>query len=122
LGSITKRKNEELPIIQQTYDLIKWYVPLINRLPRDHRHLLGDRLIRALYDTLEDLLRARYSTQKLPLLEAINLRLDIIRYQTRLLRDFDQIDLRRYAYALKLINEIGRALGGWIGQQRSLAQ
>ena len=86
MGSITKRKNEELPIIQQTYDLIKWYVPLINRLPRDHRHLLGDRLIRALYDTLEDLLRARYSTQKLPLLEAINLRLDIIRYQTRLLR------------------------------------
>ena len=86
MGSITKRKNEERPIIQQTYDLIKWYVPLINRLPRDHRHLLGDRLIRALYDTLEDLLRARYSTQKLPLLEAINLRLDIIRYQTRLLR------------------------------------
>jgi uncharacterized membrane protein YheB (UPF0754 family) len=120
LGSTTKRKNEELPIIQQTYDLIKWYVPLINKLPRDHKYLLGDRLIRALYDTLEDLLKARYSTHKLPLLEAINLRLDIIRYQTRLLRDFEQMDLRRYAYALKLINDIGRALGGWIGPQWNL--
>jgi hypothetical protein len=22
----------ELPVIQQTYDLIKWYVPILNRL------------------------------------------------------------------------------------------
>ena len=34
---------DELPIIQKTYDLIQWYVPLLNRLPRDHKFLLGDR-------------------------------------------------------------------------------
>ncbi|MCL1472927.1 four helix bundle protein [Argonema antarcticum A004/B2] len=27
----------ELAIIQKTYDLIKWYVPILNRLPRDHK-------------------------------------------------------------------------------------
>jgi hypothetical protein len=27
----------ELPIIQATMDLIQWFVPLLNRLPRDHR-------------------------------------------------------------------------------------
>jgi hypothetical protein len=26
----------DLPIIQKTYDLIRWYVPILNRLPRDH--------------------------------------------------------------------------------------
>jgi hypothetical protein len=25
----------ELPIVQKTYDLIKWYVPILSRLPRD---------------------------------------------------------------------------------------
>jgi hypothetical protein len=30
-------KKDELPIIQKTYDLIKWYVPIVNRLPRDHK-------------------------------------------------------------------------------------
>jgi RNA-directed DNA polymerase len=30
---------EDLPIIQKTYDLIKWYVPILNRLPRDHNEL-----------------------------------------------------------------------------------
>ena len=86
-----KRKNEELPIIQQTYDLIKWYVPVINKLPRDQKYVLGDRITSALYDTLDDLLYARYSTNKLERLEQINQRLDIVRYQTRLLKDFQLI-------------------------------
>ncbi|GAA6617900.1 hypothetical protein [Scytonema sp. NUACC26] len=33
---------EELPIIQKTYDLIKWYVPILNRLPKTHKFILGD--------------------------------------------------------------------------------
>nr|WP_318698040.1 MULTISPECIES: hypothetical protein [unclassified Roseofilum] len=40
----------ELSIIQKTYDLIKWYVPILNRLPRTHKFLLGDRMIAGLYD------------------------------------------------------------------------
>ena len=39
---------EELPIIQKTYDLIKWYVPILNRLPKDHKFILGDRMIKEL--------------------------------------------------------------------------
>jgi hypothetical protein len=34
-----KMKEQELPIIQKTYDLILWYVPILNRLPRDHSDL-----------------------------------------------------------------------------------
>lgn len=44
---------QELPIIQKTYDLIKWYVPILNRLPRDHKFMLGDRIISGLYDLLD---------------------------------------------------------------------
>lgn len=51
-----KKNTQELPIIQQMYDLIMWYVPVLNKLPRDHKHLLGDRIITALYESLEDLL------------------------------------------------------------------
>ena len=51
----------ELPIVQKTYDLIRWYIPILNRLPRDHRFALGDRIVNNLYDLLEELIRARYS-------------------------------------------------------------
>ncbi len=30
-------KQQELPIIQRTYDLIQWYVPLLNKLPRNYK-------------------------------------------------------------------------------------
>jgi len=108
---------EELPIIQKTYDLITWYVPLLNHLPKDHKFILGDRMIERLYGLLEGLIIARYAKQKLIQLEALNTELDIIRYQTRLLLDFRLIPVHRYEYAGKAINEIGMELGGWIKQQ-----
>ena len=120
---MTKSKTppKELPIIQQMYDLILWYVPLLNRLPREQKFLLGDRVIAGLYDSLDELIQARYATEKLSRLEKLNGRLDVMRFQTRLLKDFALIDARRYEHAAKLIDEIGRSLGGWIGQQKRLS-
>lgn len=116
---MTKRP-EELPIIQKTYDLILWYIPILNRLPRDHKFMLGDRLIGRLYNLLDLLILARYAhaREKLARLHALNGELDLIRYQTRLLKDFVLIDLRRYGHASQLIDEIGQSLGGWIKHQK----
>jgi len=113
-----KTGTKELAIIQRTYDLIKWYVPILNRLPKDHKFTLGDRMINRLYDLLEDLLKAKYAKQKLEKLQAINLQLDLIRYQTRLLLDFELISLKRYEYISEMINGIGIELGGWIKTQQ----
>ncbi len=108
----------ELPIIQKTYDLIKWYVPILNRFPRSHKFNLGDHTIAALYDILESLIYARYAKEKLTLLEPLNGKLDLLRYQTRLMLDFDLIKLDRYEYAGRLLGEIGNQLGDWIDQQK----
>jgi hypothetical protein len=110
---------EELPIIQKTYDLIKWYVPILNRLPKDHKFMLGDRMIARLYDILETLILARYSAEKLSYLESLNSQLDILRYQTRMLLDFQLISLDRYEFAGQQINDIGTDLGGWIKHQQN---
>ncbi len=110
---------QELPIIQKTYDLIKWYVPVLNRLPRDHRFALGDRMAKGLYDLLEGLIWARYAKRnRLARLESLNTRLDILRYQTRLLLEFQLISDSRYDYAGKQLVSIGSDLGGWIKSQR----
>ena len=107
----------ELPIIQKTYDLIRWYVPILNRLPRNHKFTLGDRIITGLYDLLEGLIKARYSRDKLVQLQGLNTGLDILRYQTRLLLDFKVMDLERFEYVGRLILDIGTDLGGWIKSQ-----
>ncbi|WP_309143279.1 diversity-generating retroelement protein Avd [Nostoc sp. CHAB 5836] len=81
--------TSDLLIIQKTYDLIKWYVPILNRLPRAHQFLLGNRIITELYDLLDVLIIARYAKHKLAHLELLNSKLDILRYQTRLLLEFN---------------------------------
>jgi hypothetical protein len=111
-------KTEELPIIQKTYDLIKWYVPILNKLPRDHKFNLGDRIIQGLYNLLEGLILARFAKEKLVQLELLNSKLDVLRYQTRLLVDFNLLNVQRYEYVARLLNNIGSESGGWIKQQR----
>lgn len=108
----------ELPIIQTTYDFIKWYVPLLNRLPRDHKFALGDRMVASLYETMEKLIEARYAPQKLDILLPLRSKLDILRYQTRLLFDFKLVNITRYENASRQIEEIGKQLSGWIQQQQ----
>lgn len=109
----------ELPIVQKTYDLIRWYIPILNRLPRNHRFALGDRMINNLYDLLEGLIRVRYAkNDKLTRLQSLNTQLDILRYQTRLLYDFELIAVERYKYINQQLNGIGIELGGWIKQQQ----
>ncbi len=61
---------QDLPVIQRTYDLIKWYVPILNRLPREHKFLLGERIVTGLYDLLEGLIQARYAKEKLTQLKS----------------------------------------------------
>ncbi len=108
----------DLPIIQKTHDLIKWYVPILNRLPRDHKFILGDRIIVGLYQILEGLIRARYAKDKLPQLWELNTQLDVLRHQTRILLDFQLLSDQRFQYVSQHINTIGTDLGGWIKQQR----
>ncbi len=109
---------KELSIIQKTYDLIKYYVPIIERFPKVHKFTVGDRIINQLYDLLEGLIKAKYANNKLNLLIHLNVQLDILRHQTRLLLDFQLIALKRYHYISQQIDSIGIELGGWIKNQR----
>ncbi|MDM8560863.1 diversity-generating retroelement protein Avd [Candidatus Parabeggiatoa sp. HSG14] len=107
----------DLPVIQKTYDLIKYYIPILNHLPRNHKFALGDRIIAELYNLLEELITAQYSANKLSLLKALNGKLSVLRYQTRLLYDFELIGTKRYQYVMQYLNEIGKHLGRWIKHQ-----
>ncbi len=92
----------ELPILEATLELIRWFVPILHRLPRQHRFGLGDRLIANLYELMEQLAMARFQRQKLPILEPLAGRLHLIQLQIRLLHEFSLIDLRRYEHASRL--------------------
>jgi hypothetical protein len=111
----------ELPIIETCLDLIRWFVPLLNRLPRQHKFGLGDRLTSNLYHLLEQLVQARYAQDKLPILASLKAQIVVIQLQIRLLHQFHAIDLHRYEHASSLITEIAKQHSGWLQQQRRQA-
>ena len=90
-------------------------------MPRDQKFVLGDRLQAALYQLLEGLIVARYEPNRLPILQRLNAKLDIIRFLTRLCRDFKLLSLQRYEFVSKAVTEIGQQLGNWIKQQKRKA-
>jgi hypothetical protein len=44
--------EQELAVIQKTYDFIKWSSGPISKFPRSHRFVFGERMERRLYDLL----------------------------------------------------------------------
>lgn len=110
----------DLAIVNKTYELIKWYVPILNRLPKEHKFGIADRIINRLYDLLEGLAEARYDDDKLGKLKRLNAKIDILRIFTTLLFDFGLFNDKKLEHAGKEINDIGRDLGGWIKQQKNL--
>ncbi len=74
-------------------------------------------MTQGLYGLLEALIRVRFAQSKAEQLQSINIELDVLRYQTRLLFDFKVLPLGQYEFASRAINNIGTDLGGWIKQQ-----
>ena len=50
----------------------------MNKLPRNYKYALGDRVQTQFYTVLEGLIRARYAAEKLEELEALNVELELV--------------------------------------------
>jgi len=66
---------------------------------------------------LEDLVEAAYTQQKKPPLTRANRQLAIVRHLWRLAYELKVIPQRRYQHGAKLIDELGRQIGGWLRGQ-----
>ena len=102
------KKTDELIVVTKAYDLILWSCNHTGKFPRNHRFVLGERIERNLYDLLQALIRAKYTTQRRELLEQANLVLEILRFQMRLAKDLQCLKVESYGFAAKAIDEIGK--------------
>lgn len=108
--------EEKLIIFQKIYDLALWLYPLINRIPKSHRLVLGRRLEEL---GLEILLlsvqanRIRGNGRKTVQLKLSD-QLDKLRILIRLTKDLRFMSIEQYQHSSERINEIGKILYGWM--------
>ena len=100
---------------QKTYDFILWLYPIINRLPKNHRLILG----RNLEDLALSLLMVLMKANKARGMERKNLQveasetLDYLRVMLRLSKDLHLSSVKQYLACVAMLNEIGRMLTSW---------
>jgi hypothetical protein len=100
--------------LEKAYQFTLWLVPTVEMFPRTQKFLFGDRIQSAALDVLEGLVEATYTRNRVPVLRAVNLKLEKLRLLFRLAADLQILDLRRYEHAARTIEEIGRLVGGWL--------
>jgi hypothetical protein len=106
-------------VVQSCHELLLWMIPQVDKFPRVRRFTLGERLEGGLLDVLELLVEAAYTRNKETPLRRANLRLEVVRHLWRLAHELKAIAIRQYEYGAKLMDELGRQIGGWL---RSTAQ
>ncbi len=101
-------------VLEKNYQFLLWLIPTIDKFPRSQKFTLGDRIQSAALDVQESLIAATYSEKSAHHLYAANLHLEKLRMLMRLSLDLEFLDLRRYEFAARALDEVGRMVGGWI--------
>ena len=112
--------SKQLLIYQKLYDFVLWMYPLINRIPKSHRLVLGRHIEELCISLLVLVISAnKVRGQKRSALQIeISNKLDKLRILIRLSKDLRFISIRQYTYAAEKMNEIGKMLYGWMKSVR----
>lgn len=106
--------QQNYPVVHKTYQFTLWVLQRTEKLPRNHRYTLGEKLQKELMELLLELSDTIYAREKRSLLEAASRRLERIRLLLRLLHDLKLLGAEHHRYAADQMEEIGKQIGGWM--------
>ncbi len=108
---------ENLHTFQKTYDFVVWLYHLLNKLPRNHRPLLGHQIYTLALVILVSVIEANTERDidvRRVIQHKISRDLDTLRILIRLTKDVRLMSVKQYTFAVEKMNEIGRLLQGWM--------
>jgi hypothetical protein len=100
--------------VQACHALLVWVIPQLDKFPRLRRFTLGGRIERAVLEVLELLVEAAFSRSKRVPLQQANLRLEVLRHLWRAAHELEILSTRRYEHGARLMDDLGRQIGGWL--------
>lgn len=111
----SKESNPSTPkAIEDCRELLLWMIPHLDKLPKNRRYTLGEKLENRILTVLESLVAAAYTANKRQFLTQANRDLEVCRHLWRLCHDFRTVSTSSYEYGGKLMFGLGRQIGGWL--------
>lgn len=112
--------NEDFKILQKTYDMRLYAHICLKQFPKHEKHDMVSDIKQSMHELTKLIIRANKRYHKKNTLQEIDIELDFLRMQIRLAADqqLRYLSIKKYEHWSKLLNEIGRMLGGWIKSSR----
>ncbi|MBI4080608.1 MAG: diversity-generating retroelement protein Avd [Candidatus Levybacteria bacterium] len=89
---------------------------LLSLFPKGKRYTLGQKIDQVSLEIFENIILAGYlpREQKLPVLQKVSIKLDLLKILLRLAFETKCLDNKKYQQLVEQLLEIGKMLGGWI--------
>ena len=111
------------PLFVKTYDFLLWLIPLTLKFPKSQRFLLAERLSGMALDFYDLIIAAVQQPQaKMGALDEADRLLTRIRLYLRLSHDLGCLSLGQFEHAARLMDELGRLIGGWKRKDSQMKQ
>jgi len=105
---------KDLHIFQKMYEFLLWLYPTVKKFPKNEKYVLGERIEKTALNVMEGVITSNCEFDKKETLKKTNVELEKLRIFIRLAKDQKLMNFRKYELASKMINEIGKILGGLI--------
>jgi hypothetical protein len=112
---------KQSPIFSKTYDLLRWLLPVTVKFPREHRFVLATTVQQTALQFQERIVEAVRAEDPRPGLHQADTDLTKLRLYLRLCRDLKLLSPGQYEHVARMVNEVGRLLGGWIKRTQEAA-
>ena len=120
---MTQTKRRDLLIYQKYMDLVEHSYGMIRKFPKSEKFSLAAHIKDSMFDTLRYILRANKiygnTNRRLDLLNTIDAEIQLQKIFVRIAHSNKYISSKQYMNWSKMLDEIGRILGGWIKATRN---
>lgn len=113
-----KEQRSGLIIYQKIRDLTSYLYITFVKYPKSEKFSLVTDYKRALFDFTGLIITAQKKYYKKTTLQDADVKLEMLRIFNNLSYDLRCIDIKKYEIIAKMLDEIGRLLGGWIKNQK----
>ncbi len=107
-----------IPILQKVKSIYLFWYSVYHTIPKTHRYTLAIKIDNLFIEIIEMISSASFvkKDDKIPYLRTAIRKLDTLKILLLVLWETRSIDTKKYELLSLPIDEIGRMLGGWLGQ------
>src|SRR5690554_5453584 len=110
----TMAEKAELSVLKKFLDVMDYGHAALQQFPRHQRHVLAQRIDNCMTDIMELIITANLRYHKKTTLNELDIKMHLLRYQIRLAMQRKYLTVHRYEVMSRLIDEVGRMIGGWV--------